>query len=83
MSSAPRADDFKGSVIFFERNSRDIKEKLFGEEFGSYFGASLLVIHHKNGGDDILVSAPMYSGSSWDEGCVYYYRNNQNENDVS
>lgn len=50
------------------------KVELIGEQLGSYFGYSLLVVPKKSG-DDILVGAPMFSGSSWDEGAVYYYKN--------
>ncbi|XP_008195910.1 integrin alpha-PS4 [Tribolium castaneum] len=78
VSGAPRGSGLKGSVIFYGTNPHDfeIKSVLFGEEFGSYFGASLLVLHYAGGGDDILVGAPMHAGDSWDEGCVYYYKKN-------
>ena len=67
-------------MVFYEENRRLKNTYLLGEQYGSYFGASLLVIHKSQGGDDILVGAPLYPGDSWDEGCVYYYKN---RNDVS
>lgn len=94
VSGGPRANYLKGNVIyvfyfynkyfqnfniqvvFFESSGSFVKE-FNGEEIGSYFGASMLVIHKKDG-DDILVGAPMYSGDSFDEGCVYYYKNKGN-----
>lgn len=66
-------------MIFFGQDGT-VRLTLSGEQFGSYFGSSLLVIHKSDGGDDVLVGAPMYSGTTFDEGCVYYYKN---KNDVS
>ncbi|XP_063919454.1 integrin alpha-4-like [Zophobas morio] len=75
VSGSPRATELKGKVVFYEENRRLKNTYLLGEQYGSYFGASLLVIHKNQGGDDILVGAPLYPGNSWDEGCVYYYKN--------
>ncbi|KAJ3637555.1 hypothetical protein MTP99_001005 [Tenebrio molitor] len=74
ISGAPRGDNLKGKVIFFGQDGT-VRLTLSGEQFGSYFGSSLLVIHKSDGGDDVLVGAPMYSGTTFDEGCVYYYKN--------
>lgn len=72
----------KFQVVFFQQKNFGFEyyNEISGEEFGSYFGASLLVIHNNSNGDDILVGAPSYSGTSFDEGCVYYYKNNNVSN---
>ena len=57
-----------------------IEFNLNGDQFGEYFGSSLLVVDiNSDGYDDLLVGAPMYSkfkkGSS-DEGRVFVYVSN-------
>lgn len=49
---------------------------LTSDETGSYYGATLLGLDVDNDGvDELFVGAPFGSGSTFDEGYVYYYGN--------
>lgn len=83
---APRVD-FVGSVVFFrldrstaEQTPEMIEYSLNGAQSGEYFGSTLLVVDiNRDGYDDLLVGAPIYStfrkGFS-DEGRVFVYVSN-------
>lgn len=53
-----------------------IRARLTGNQFGSYFGSSVLTADIDGDlASDILVGAPTQFLVSWDEGCVLVYRN--------
>uniref|UniRef100_A0A6P7GBD7 Integrin alpha-PS3-like n=1 Tax=Diabrotica virgifera virgifera TaxID=50390 RepID=A0A6P7GBD7_DIAVI len=76
-SGTPKAMDYKGKVVVFLFN-KESKIRVFarevGEQFGEYFGASL-ASGDVNGDtfDDLLVGAPFYKGSTYNEGRVFIY----------
>ncbi|KAF5291343.1 hypothetical protein FQA39_LY03494 [Lamprigera yunnana] len=81
ITGSPRAEFLHGMVLLFEYRTHDdddliVHEKLVGEQVGSYFGSSVLGVSTSNDGlDDLLVGAPTYKVDTWDEGCVYFYKN--------
>lgn len=65
-------------VLVYEYNGQKmvVRARLIGNQFGSYFGSSILTADID--GDlvsDLLVGAPTKFLASWDEGCVFVYRN--------
>lgn len=47
-----------------------------GDEMGSFFGSAILLEDvNDDFKDDLFIGAPTTAGSSFDEGCVYYYLN--------
>lgn len=73
---APRAEKLFGEALLYEEG-RVVHKTFKGDQRGSYFGSSVLSIDADNDGvDDVLVGAPTYFSQEYDEGCVYYYRNN-------
>ncbi|XP_030760610.1 integrin alpha-PS5-like isoform X2 [Sitophilus oryzae] len=80
LAGEPRGNDLKGKATLFSYNGRSttnmlIIKNFYGEEVGSYFGASVLGLDVSGDGFvDIFVSAPMSKGQSWNEGAVYFYK---------
>ncbi|XP_031328215.1 integrin alpha-PS4-like [Photinus pyralis] len=85
IAGSPRAADLYGMVLLFEFPQYEdsdliVHKKFIGEQFGSYFGGSVLGIATSDLGAqmgifDLLVGAPTYTTDTWDEGCVYFYKN--------
>ncbi|XP_057659085.1 integrin alpha-PS5-like [Diorhabda carinulata] len=73
-AGAPRAEHLLGKVKFFH-NSKETNS-FTGEEMGAYFGSVVLAQDVNNdGSDDLFIGAPTAAGNSFDEGCVYFYKN--------
>jgi len=78
-SGAPRYY-MRGAVVVFSlqgilfENAFTIEAPNEYQQFGSYFGGSLLSIDLNNdNNDDLLISAPLYIGQESDEGRVFVY----------
>lgn len=84
VAGAPRSTNFFGKVEVFRYNPNSYTKittinTIIGEEFGSYFGASLLVEDLNGDGiKDLLIGAPTGTGKTYDEGYVYYFQFNVN-----
>ncbi|CAH1972497.1 unnamed protein product [Acanthoscelides obtectus] len=73
VGGSPRGGSLNGAVKMYDFDGNLVRE-FFGEEPGSYFGSSVLAVDMNNDQiDDLLVGAPMGSGSTYDEGYVYVY----------
>ncbi|KAF5280336.1 hypothetical protein FQR65_LT03145 [Abscondita terminalis] len=85
IAGAPRGDDLYGIVLLFEFPMIDdteliVHKQIIGEQLGSYFGGSVLGVptsgtRNRIAVADLLVGAPSYVIDTWDEGCVYFYKN--------
>ncbi|XP_050507393.1 integrin alpha-V [Diabrotica virgifera virgifera] len=75
-AGAPRADNLLGKVkLFHDRNYVNYRS-FKGEEMGAYFGSAVLANDvNDDGADDLFIGAPTAAGSSFEEGCVYFYKN--------
>ncbi|CAG9864249.1 unnamed protein product [Phyllotreta striolata] len=78
VTASPKADQYKGKVVVFIFNgsNRKIEEKEYkiGEQFGEYFGGSLVTGRiNDDKFDDLLVGSPYYPGKTFNEGKVYLY----------
>ncbi|XP_072391133.1 integrin alpha-PS4-like [Diabrotica undecimpunctata] len=76
-SGSPKANGYNGKVVVFKFNDEApirVFETKNGEQFGEYFGASL-ASGDVNGDtfDDLLVGAPFYKGSTYNEGRVFIF----------
>ncbi|KAL4222463.1 hypothetical protein ACF0H5_018503 [Mactra antiquata] len=76
----PRGNHLEGKVVLYSQNLTIISQ-IKGEQFGSYFGCAVAVTDlNKNGLDDIIVGAPLFSDFSTDNtyetGRVYIYYQN-------
>ncbi|KAK5648517.1 hypothetical protein RI129_003409 [Pyrocoelia pectoralis] len=86
IAGSPRAADLHGMVLLFEFPLYDdsdliVHRKLIGDQFGSYFGGSVLGVDTSDSGVvDLLVGAPTYVIDTWDEGCVIFYKNSGDGN---
>ncbi|KAK5600226.1 hypothetical protein CRENBAI_004912 [Crenichthys baileyi] len=69
----------KGKIYIFSIESNKILKvvsEVTGNELGSYFGSSVCVVDlNADGLSDLLVGAPMATGTSREEGRVYVYIN--------
>ncbi|XP_072300283.1 integrin alpha-4 [Eucyclogobius newberryi] len=68
----------RGKVFIFsvDRNMLKVLANVSGKELGSYFGASLCVLDlNADGLSDLLVGAPMTTGTYREEGRVHVYLN--------
>nr|CAH7761949.1 unnamed protein product [Callosobruchus chinensis] len=73
VGGSPRGGALNGAVKMYDFQGNFVRE-FVGEEPGSYFGSSILAVDTNNDQvDDLLVGAPMGSGSTYDEGYVYLY----------
>lgn len=62
--------------VGYDDSDLSVHKKLVGEQMGAYFGASVLCVDVTlNLVSDLLIGAPSYFIDSWDEGCVYFYKN--------
>nr|XP_022909520.1 integrin alpha-PS4-like [Onthophagus taurus] len=70
VAGAPKGSKVHGQVqIYSYSHFPYTLLKIFnGDQFGSYFGHTLLVAN-----SDLFISAPMYSVKSYEEGCVYIF----------
>ncbi|XP_018330908.1 integrin alpha-PS4 [Agrilus planipennis] len=82
VAAAPRAFFLKGKVFMFSypntnEQSIIVHNEFVGEQMGAYFGFSLASFKNNNNTNvsDLLVGSPMFSLKGYDEGCVYYYKN--------
>uniref|UniRef100_A0A6P7FKE6 Integrin alpha-4-like n=1 Tax=Diabrotica virgifera virgifera TaxID=50390 RepID=A0A6P7FKE6_DIAVI len=74
-AGAPRAGNLFGEVKLFDEKNENYRT-FHGDEMGAYFGSSALAYDVNNdGSDDFFIGAPMAAGSSFEEGCVYFYNN--------
>ncbi|VEN53536.1 unnamed protein product [Callosobruchus maculatus] len=74
VGGSPRGGDLNGAVKIYDRFGGNLAREFVGDEPGSYFGSSILAVDTNNDQiDDLLVGAPMGSGSTYDEGYVYVY----------
>ncbi|XP_072386444.1 integrin alpha-PS5-like [Diabrotica undecimpunctata] len=74
-AGAPRAEGLLGKVKLF--NDKNVNYRSFkGDEMGAYFGSAILAYDvNDDGADDLFIGAPTAAGSSFEEGCVYFYKN--------
>ncbi|CAL8114662.1 unnamed protein product [Orchesella dallaii] len=76
---APRANHYFGAVLVNEFGSQTPNLRVFGEQFGGYFGFSLATADLNGDGDDeLLVGAPHFTQDfdtkeSFNGGCIYIY----------
>ncbi|GJQ80821.1 hypothetical protein Trydic_g9408 [Trypoxylus dichotomus] len=72
IAGAPRGDNLLGQVYIFDyANVRDIPLRIIkGDQISSYYGSSLLATKNH-----LFVGAPMYNVKTYEEGCVFVYRN--------
>ncbi|CAL8114670.1 unnamed protein product [Orchesella dallaii] len=77
--SAPRAQYYFGGVLINEFGSTTPNLRVFGEQFGGYFGYSLATTDLNGDGDDeLIVGAPHFTQDfdtkeSFNGGCVFIY----------
>ncbi|XP_070068195.1 integrin alpha-PS3-like, partial [Drosophila takahashii] len=78
VATAPR-DSFNSSIayIFDDHESLNQKQNLSGQQFGEYFGYSVLAEDLNGDGlTDVIISAPLYDvGNSCDNGVIYVFIN--------
>ncbi|VVC36333.1 Integrin alpha chain,Integrin domain,Integrin alpha-2,FG-GAP repeat,Integrin alpha beta-propellor [Cinara cedri] len=78
----PRGSELSGKVVLYSANLK-ILYNILGDQIGSYFGYSICVSDiDGDGGDDIIVGAPMYheyskNNDSYETGKVYVYLKNE------
>uniref|UniRef100_A0A3P9NB79 Integrin subunit alpha 4 n=1 Tax=Poecilia reticulata TaxID=8081 RepID=A0A3P9NB79_POERE len=78
VGGAPQYNQKGKAFIFSTENSKmlQVVSEVTGHELGSYFGSSLCVVDlNADGLSDLLVGAPMATGTSREEGRVYVYIN--------
>ncbi|XP_072386447.1 integrin alpha-PS3-like isoform X2 [Diabrotica undecimpunctata] len=74
-AGAPRAGKLFGKVKLFNDKNENYRT-FHGNERGAYFGSVVLAYDVNNdGADDFFIGAPTAAGSSFEEGCVYFYNN--------
>ncbi|XP_072384211.1 integrin alpha-PS5-like [Diabrotica undecimpunctata] len=74
IGGAPRAENYRGEVIAII--NRRVEKKFLGDSqgLGAYFGSSFLAVDLNNDtSDELFIGAPMTAGSTFDEGCVFFY----------
>ncbi|XP_014915115.1 integrin alpha-4 isoform X1 [Poecilia latipinna] len=78
VGGAPQYNQKGKAFIFSTENSKmlQVVSEVTGHELGSYFGSSLCVVDlNADGLSDLLVGAPMATGTSREEGRVHVYIN--------
>ncbi|CAL8114654.1 unnamed protein product [Orchesella dallaii] len=74
---APRGGSLFGSVVIKPEIIQTSGSKLFGEQFGSYFGYSLATSDlNGDGNDELIVGAPFHNANfneGYCTGCVYIF----------
>ncbi|VEN58186.1 unnamed protein product [Callosobruchus maculatus] len=83
-SGSPKGNGYKGKVVIFRiaGNNRKIddREVLVGEQFGEYFGATLISGElNRDRYTDFIVGAPFHKVNSFNEGCVYVFLGGKNK----
>ena len=77
MSGAPKFEMMGKLIVFQFENSFEklkIEDSKIGKQYGEYFGASLISADINNDKlDDIIVGAPFYKSSQYDEGRIYIF----------
>ncbi|CAH1106249.1 unnamed protein product [Psylliodes chrysocephalus] len=77
-AGAPRAHNLFGKVNLYRDDYFKLYRSFMGDEMGSFFGSAILLEDvNDDFKDDLFIGAPTTAGSSFDEGCVYYYLNAQ------
>ncbi|CAG9835896.1 unnamed protein product [Diabrotica balteata] len=72
IGGAPRAENCIGEVLAII--NRRVEKKFSGDTLGAYFGSSFLAVDLNNDtSDELFIGAPMTAGSTFDEGCVFFY----------